>query len=75
LSANGEAMPDLAESTLSEALRQLLDRDAIRQHLDHFDIAGTYHWRLVRLDAGWRIQSLRLDIAYTNGSDTTGLAG
>jgi 3-phenylpropionate/cinnamic acid dioxygenase small subunit len=154
-------MPDLAESTLSAALRQLLDRDAIRQHLDHFaycvddkrwrewadcftstatvtfpfaghqghdglaewgehalapfatthhlssnlvitldgdtaevrskvlaahvlndrdtgthfDIAGTYHRRLVRLDAGWRIQSLRLDIAYTNGSDTTGLAG
>ncbi|MET8873186.1 nuclear transport factor 2 family protein [Nocardia sp. NPDC004604] len=46
------------------------------EHTDnHFDIAGTYHWRLVRTPDGWRIQSLRLDITYTNGLDETGLAG
>lgn len=41
----------------------------------HFDIAGTYQWGLIRQPTGWRIQSLRLEITYTNGSDATGLAG
>ncbi|GAA1075825.1 nuclear transport factor 2 family protein [Tsukamurella spumae] len=40
----------------------------------HFDVAGTYHWSLSRTPNGWRISRLRLEVAYTNGTDPSGLA-